>query len=61
VGQTFAQAKSAIEQLGLRTAVITVDSAAAYPEGTIVSQSPTGGTSVEAGTGVSLTVAGRLP
>jgi beta-lactam-binding protein with PASTA domain len=61
VGQPFAQAKSAIEQLGLRTAVITVDSAAAYPEGTIVSQSPAGGTSVEAGTGVSLTVAGRLP
>ncbi len=61
VGQPFAQAKSTIEQLGLRTAVITVDSAAAYPEGTIVSQSPAANTPVEAGTGISLTVAGRLP
>ena len=61
VGQPFAQAKSTIEQLGLRTAVITVDSAAAYPDGTVVSQSPAGGTSVEAGTGISFTVAGRLP
>jgi eukaryotic-like serine/threonine-protein kinase len=61
IGQPFAQAKAALEQLGLRTAVIQVDSASADPEGTIMSQSPAPGTPVEMGTGVSLTVAGRLP
>jgi eukaryotic-like serine/threonine-protein kinase len=61
VGQPFAQAKATIEQLGLRTAVIEVDSASADPEGTIMSQSPAAGANVEAGTGISLKVAGRLP
>jgi len=61
VGQPFAQAKATLEQLGLRTAVIEVDSASADPEGTIMSQSPAAGANVDAGTGVSLKVAGRLP
>jgi eukaryotic-like serine/threonine-protein kinase len=61
VGAPFAEAKSRLEQLGLRTAVIQVDSASADPEGTIMSQSPAAGTQVEPGSGVSIVVAGRLP
>ncbi len=61
VGQPFAQARSTIEQLGLHAGAVMVDSASADPEGTIMAQSPVGGSTVQAGSGVALTVAGRLP
>jgi eukaryotic-like serine/threonine-protein kinase len=61
VGQPLAQARSTLEQLGLHTAGVAVDSAAADPDGTVTKQSPAAGTTVDAGASVALTVAGRIP
>lgn len=61
VGQPLAAARSTLEQLGLRTSQITIDSAAADPDGTVVQQSPAAGAGLDAGGAVSLTVAGRIP
>jgi eukaryotic-like serine/threonine-protein kinase len=61
VGQPLAQARSTLEQLGLRTAGVSVDSAAADPDGTVTKQTPAAGTTASAGAAVSLTVAGRIP
>jgi beta-lactam-binding protein with PASTA domain len=61
VGQPLAVARSTLGQLGLRLAGVTVDSAAADPDGTVTRESPAVGTPVDAGTAISLTVAGRVP
>jgi beta-lactam-binding protein with PASTA domain len=61
VGQPLAQARSTLEQLGLRTARVTVDSAAADPDGTVTRQTPAPGATIDAGGAVGLTVAGRIP
>lgn len=61
VGQPLAAARSTLEQLGLRTARVSVDSAAADPDGTVIRQDPTSGTTVAAGASVAVTVAGRIP
>jgi eukaryotic-like serine/threonine-protein kinase len=61
VGQPFGQVRASIEQLGLRQGIVRVDSAAAYPDGTVVEQTPPAATPVEAGTQIDITVAGRLP
>jgi beta-lactam-binding protein with PASTA domain len=61
VGQPLAQARSTLEQLGLHTSRVVIDSAAADPDGTVTKQSPEAGASVDAGASVSITVAGRIP
>jgi eukaryotic-like serine/threonine-protein kinase len=61
VGQPLAVARSTLDQLGLRLAGVTVDSAAADPDGTITREVPAAGTPVVAGTAIGLTVAGRIP
>ena len=61
VGQPLAVARSTLDQLGLRLAGVSVDSAAADPDGTITRESPAAGTPVVAGTAIGLTVAGRIP
>jgi eukaryotic-like serine/threonine-protein kinase len=61
VGQPLAVARSTLDQLGLRLAGVTVDSAAADPDGTVTRETPGAGTPVVAGTAVGLTVAGRIP
>ncbi len=61
VGQPLAAARSTLEQLGLHTARITIDSAAADPDGTVMQQSPAAGAGLDAGGAVALTVAGRVP
>ncbi|HWZ58041.1 MAG TPA: PASTA domain-containing protein [Gemmatimonadaceae bacterium] len=61
VGQPLTQARSTLEQLGLHTGRVTVDSAAADPDGTVTREYPAAGSTVEAGASVSLTVAGRIP
>jgi beta-lactam-binding protein with PASTA domain len=56
----LAQARSTLEQLGLHTGAIAVDSASADPDGTVTVQKPAVGTTVDAGASVALTVAGRI-
>jgi beta-lactam-binding protein with PASTA domain len=60
VGMPLAQARSTLEQLGLHTGAIAVDSASADPDGTVTVQKPAVGTTVDAGASVALTVAGRI-
>ena len=60
-GMPLAQARSTLEQLGLHAATVAADSASADPPGTVTLQNPAAGATVDAGTAVSLTVAGRAP
>lgn len=58
VGQTYAQARLLLEQLGLRTAEPSYDSTSFMPANTVLGQTPLPGTSVPPGTTVNLRLAG---
>src|SRR2546423_1335866 len=55
-GRTVGEARSMIEQLGLRIAGISRDTSSLQPENTVIRQLPAGGQTVSAGGPVSLTV-----
>ncbi len=59
-GRTVADARSTLEQLGLRLGAITSDTSSFQPENTILSQSPGPGQTVSAGGHVSLRIS-RFP
>ena len=55
-GRTVGEARSMIEQLGLRVAGISRDTSSLQPENTVIRQQPSAGQTVSAGGPVSLTV-----
>jgi serine/threonine-protein kinase len=55
-GRSVGEARSMVEQLGLRIAGISRDTSSLQPENTIIRQLPAAGQSVPAGGAVSLTV-----
>jgi serine/threonine-protein kinase len=55
-GRSIGEARSMIEQLGLRVAGISRDTSSIQPENTVIKQFPAAGQSVSAGGPVSLTV-----
>jgi beta-lactam-binding protein with PASTA domain len=59
-GRTFADARSAIEQLGLALGATTRDTSSFMPENTVLSQAPSPGAIVSAGSSVSLRIS-RFP
>lgn len=59
VGRTLPQARSMLEQLGLRLGSVTVDSLSIEPPQTVIGQRPSARQTVQAGARVSLTVSGR--
>jgi serine/threonine-protein kinase len=61
VGQSYPQARSLLEQLGLRPEPPEFDSLSYMPEYTVLSQSPGAGARVEPGARVTQRVAGRPP
>ncbi len=61
VGQTYAEARTLLGQLGLRIRNVTVDPVSPMPLNTVVAQTPAAGRAVEGGTGVDLIIAGRTP
>jgi beta-lactam-binding protein with PASTA domain len=54
VGRSYADARSALEQIGLLVAGSGLDSSSTEPPGTVVSQSPSAGRTVPSGTTVQL-------
>ena len=54
VGRSFADARSALEQLGLVVSGSGLDSASTAPAGTVVSMNPSAGRTVPSGSGVGL-------
>ena len=60
-GQAYPQARTLLEQLGLRPESPTFDSTSYMPEFTVLGQEPAGGTRVRPGARVTLRVAGRAP
>lgn len=54
VGRSYADARSALEQLGLVVSGSGLDSASTAPAGTVVSMNPSAGRSVPSGSGVGL-------
>jgi serine/threonine-protein kinase len=55
-GRSVGEARSMIEQLGLRVAGVSRDTSSLQPENTIIRQLPASGTTISAGGAVSLTV-----
>ncbi len=60
-GRTLADARSTLEQLGLKLGASTRDTSSFMPENTILSQSPKPGTTVSAGASVSLRISSFPP
>ena len=60
IGRSIADARSTLEQLGLRLGGVSRDTSSLQPENTVLSQSPAPGQSVAAGGSVSLRVS-RFP
>lgn len=60
-GQSYPQARTLLEQLGLRPEAPIFDSTSYMPEYTVLGQEPAGGTQVRPGARVTLRVAGRAP
>ena len=60
-GRTLADARSTLEQLGLRLGSSSRDTTSFMPENTILSQSPQPGTTVSAGASVSLRISAFPP
>jgi beta-lactam-binding protein with PASTA domain len=56
VGQTQSAAQSAINDASLTVGVVTTQASATVPSGNVISQSPSGGTQVAAGSAVSLVI-----
>ena len=59
VGKNFRDARTMLQQLGLRVGLVTIDSTAMEPANTVVAQSPEAGQPVSAGSTVSLRISGR--
>ena len=59
-GRTLADARSTLEQIGLRLGGTTQDTSSLTPENTILGQSPAAGTTVSAGASVNLRIS-RFP
>ena len=59
-GRTLADARSTLEQLGLNLGATTRDTSSFMPENTVLSQSPSPGTTVSAGASISLRIS-RFP
>jgi serine/threonine-protein kinase len=59
-GRTIGEARSMMEQIGLRIAGISRDTSSIQPENTVIRQQPAAGQSIAAGAPVSLTVS-RFP
>ncbi|HVE78623.1 MAG TPA: PASTA domain-containing protein [Gemmatimonadaceae bacterium] len=59
VGRTFPQARSILEQLGLRVGAVTIDSAAFEPANTVVEQDPGPGGTIPGSGAVALRISGR--
>ena len=57
IGRSLAEARSALEQIGLAAGSVTVDSLSVEPSNTVVGQSPSVGRAVRSGSRVSLRVA----
>lgn len=60
VGRTLAEARSIVEQLGLRVGSVTSDTSSFNPENTVIAQAPSGGHVIGAGGTVNLVVS-RFP
>ena len=60
-GQTYAQARALLTQLGLVVGQATVDPTSPLPPNTVVSQSPAANSPIAAGSSVTLTIAGPTP
>ncbi len=60
-GRTMADARSTLEQLGLKLGAASRDTSSFAPENTILSQSPSPGTTVSAGASVSLRISSFPP
>lgn len=60
VGESLAQARGTLDQLGLRVGAVTSDTSSFQQPGTILSQSPEGGRNVSAGGAVSFVIS-RFP
>ena len=60
-GRTLADARSTLEQLGLKLGAASRDTSSFLPENTILSQSPPPGTTVSAGASVSLRISSFPP
>ena len=61
IGRTTAAARTLLESSGLSSGAIETDSTSDSPGGTVLSQSPPGGSSASPGSKVTLRVAGRSP
>lgn len=59
VGQSYTQARNMLTQLGLTLGRIAMDSSSALQPNTVVTQSPSSGSTVPPGTAISLTIAGN--
>jgi serine/threonine-protein kinase len=55
-GRSMGEARSMVEQLGLRVAGISRDTSSLQPENTVIRQLPAAGQSISAGGPVSLTI-----
>ena len=61
MGRTLGEARSAVEQVGLKMGPVAVDSAALEDPNVVIGQTPAVGASVSAGSAVRLRVSGRAP
>jgi beta-lactam-binding protein with PASTA domain len=55
-GRSVGEARSMVEQIGLRIAGVSRDTSSLQPENTVIRQLPTAGATISAGGAVSLTV-----
>ena len=61
IGRSLGEARSALEQVGLRVGQVVVDSAAFEPRDVVTGQSPAAGAAIATGTAVRITISGRAP
>ncbi|MFN8571645.1 MAG: PASTA domain-containing protein [Gemmatimonadaceae bacterium] len=59
IGRELSEARLILEQLGVEVAPVEYDSTSSLPRGSVISQSPSAGSSIPPGTAVVLRVAGR--
>lgn len=59
VGRTYPQARTALEQLGLRIGNVEIDNLSVEPANTVISQAPAPGEVVPSGSRISLSISGR--
>jgi eukaryotic-like serine/threonine-protein kinase len=61
IGLDEHDARAAIEEAGLRVGEVTYESRSLQPQGTVISQTPSGGMQLPVGSSVNLVLAGRDP